>query len=180
MTGHDDGSSPLLWLHRASTASIKRNTGMQDENSLLLTDSYTNDDDVSSHSHYSSVSYFRRLWESYYSLLEKRPLLVKSLTAFFILGGADLTAQGLEHWRQTSTHDTGVDWPRSARFGAFGLFGASFSHYYFYYLDSGMCLLRSTQNFVCLVFGFSNTYLSCLFRDAPARCIPFLSLRTNP
>lgn len=74
-------------------------------------------------------------WENYYSLLEQKPLLVKSVTAFFILGMADMCAQGIEHLRGTSSFHGAVDWPRAARFGAFGLFGAPFSHYYFFYLD---------------------------------------------
>lgn len=73
-------------------------------------------------------------WESYNETLEKRPLLVKSITAFFILGLGDMCAQGMEHATGVAA-STGVDWPRAARFGLFGLLGAPWSHYYFYYLD---------------------------------------------
>jgi peroxisomal membrane protein 2 len=73
-------------------------------------------------------------WDSYVSIVERRPLVTKSITATIILGGADLCAQGLEHARGISD-TTGIDWPRAARFAAFGLFGAPWSHYYFYWLD---------------------------------------------
>jgi hypothetical protein len=75
------------------------------------------------------------VWNHYYGHLEKRPLFVKSVTAFFIMGCADLCAQGIDHLRGTSG---AVDWPRAARFGAFGLLGAPWTHYYFYYLDKGL------------------------------------------
>ncbi|EEC50982.1 predicted protein [Phaeodactylum tricornutum CCAP 1055/1] len=73
-------------------------------------------------------------WDSYYFILEKHPLLVKSITAFFILGGGDLCGQGLEHWRGTA-QVFGIDWVRAGRFAIFGLIGAPWSHYYFHYLD---------------------------------------------
>lgn len=73
-------------------------------------------------------------WDSYVQHLEKRPLLVKSITATLILGSADLCGQGVEHIRGTSVVP-GVDWLRAARFGAFGLFGTPWSHYYYHWLD---------------------------------------------
>jgi peroxisomal membrane protein 2 len=73
-------------------------------------------------------------WDSYYFILEKHPLLVKSITAFFILGGGDLCGQGLEHWRGTA-QVLGIDWVRAGRFAIFGLIGAPWSHFYFHYLD---------------------------------------------
>jgi peroxisomal membrane protein 2 len=80
---------------------------------------------------------FSSWWERYVTLVEKHPLLVKSITATIILGGADLCGQGLEHLRSTNTATdiAGVDWFRAARFAAFGLFGAPWSHYYFHWLD---------------------------------------------
>jgi len=73
-------------------------------------------------------------WDNYVQHLEKRPLLVKSITATFILGGADLCGQAVEHFRGSSVVP-GVDWPRAARFAAFGLFGTPWSHYYYHWLD---------------------------------------------
>lgn len=81
-------------------------------------------------------------WDSYVGIVERRPLLTKSITATIILGGADLCAQGLEHARGVSS-TVGVDWPRAARFACFGLFGAPWSHYYFHWLDT--CIPPSTQ-----------------------------------
>lgn len=74
-------------------------------------------------------------WENYVTIVEKKPLLVKSVTATLIMGGADLCAQGIEHLRGTSVFVGGVEWLRIARFACFGLFGAPWSHYYFYWLD---------------------------------------------
>lgn len=73
-------------------------------------------------------------WDSYMNILEKRPLLVKSVTAFFILGGGDLSGQAVEHLRGTAAY-SGVDWPRAARFATFGVLGTPWAHYYFHYLD---------------------------------------------
>jgi peroxisomal membrane protein 2 len=84
------------------------------------------------------------VFKAYTDLLERHPLAVKSITAFFILGGGDLCGQGIEHMRGMSDY-TGVDWPRVARFGAFGLFGAPWSHFYFHYLD--MCLPPTPKPF---------------------------------
>ena len=79
-------------------------------------------------------------WSRYNVLVEQHPLLVKSITAFFILGSGDLCGQGIEHIRANMmaiavSTSAGVDWPRAARFAAFGFFGAPWSHYYFAYLD---------------------------------------------
>lgn len=81
-------------------------------------------------------------WDSYVSAVESHPLLTKSLTAVFIFSAADGFAQGLEHVRGVSTVE-GFDWSRMARFAAFGLFGAPWSHYYFHWLDH--CLPPSPQ-----------------------------------
>lgn len=105
-------------------------------------------------------------WEGYYSLLENNPLLVKSVTAFFILGLADICAQEIEHLRGTSSLHGAVDWPRTARFGAFGLFGAPFSHYYFFYLDH---YLKPTTE------PFTKTTLLKVFIDQVGSCCLDLS-----
>jgi len=73
-------------------------------------------------------------WDIYYSALEKWPLLVKSATAFFILGGGDLCAQAVEHLCGKS--GSGIDWLRTLRFGIVGLLGAPWSHFYFHFLDT--------------------------------------------
>jgi len=81
-------------------------------------------------------------WDDYVSAVERRPLLTKSLTAVIIFSIADASAQGLEHGRGVSTVD-GFDWLRCARFAAFGLFGAPWSHFYFMWLDK--CLPPSAN-----------------------------------
>lgn len=73
-------------------------------------------------------------WEKYVDLVEKRPLITKSVTATLIFALADLMAQGIEHLRGDA-EDESTDWLRTARFAAFGLFGAPWSHYYFMWLD---------------------------------------------
>lgn len=82
----------------------------------------------------NGLTHKRSLWTRYCELLEHDPVLVKSLTAFVIVGSGDLGAQGMENLRGTN-HTVGLDWLRVARFGAIGLFGAPWSHYYFSYLD---------------------------------------------
>lgn len=79
-------------------------------------------------------NHFKKLWINYVVIVERHPLVTKSITATIILGGADLVAQGLEHARGVSS-TVGIDWPRAARFACFGLFGAPWSHYYFHVLD---------------------------------------------
>jgi hypothetical protein len=102
------------------------------------------DDDAPSPSGRLRRSFSRSVshhWTNYMSFLEEKPLLTKGITATIILGGADLIAQGLQRVRNNSTstnhqhHHGGVDWLRAARFAAFGLFGAPWSHYYFQWLD---------------------------------------------
>ena len=79
-----------------------------------------------------------RLWEAYYAALTKYPLLVKSLTAFILLGFADVIAQTIERIRNMY-HDDDI-YPlnlyRVARFGFFGLAGAPWTHYYYDWLDT--------------------------------------------
>lgn len=69
---------------------------------------------------------------SYHRLLESRPLITKSVTAFFILGAADLVGQGVQ-----GQHTWGkVDVLRTLRFAIFGLvLQAPWNHYYYLALD---------------------------------------------
>jgi len=90
----------------------------------------------------TAVAEGRSVWERYNVLLERRPLLTKAITAFFILGLGDLAGQAIEHLKGTaaSTDEEGggvlvVDWPRTLRFAAFGLCGAPWAHYYYHFLD---------------------------------------------
>jgi hypothetical protein len=137
----------------ASAASIYDAAVPDEETALLMTDQnkkhhspllYSKADaaDPTLHSNIDSdtepSAYSRCLsqsWTDYNTAIEKHPLLVKSVTGLIILGLGDLSGQGVEHLRGTSTAIS-VDWPRAARFGAFGLFGAPWSHYYFYCLDT--------------------------------------------
>ena len=90
----------------------------------------TMDDEYSSSSTTSSSA-----WAWYANLLERHPLLVKAVTAFFILGLGDAAAQGVEHLRDSSSNMAAFDWIRAIRFGAFGFLGAPWAHYYYYFLD---------------------------------------------
>ena len=79
------------------------------------------------------VKYFSKLWESYAVALEKNPLPVKAVTAFFILGLGDTAAQGVE---ALFGSNSGFDWWRAIRFGTFGFLGAPWAHYYYLFLDT--------------------------------------------
>jgi peroxisomal membrane protein 2 len=91
----------------------------------------------------------RNAFQWYANLLHRHPLVVKAITAFFILGLGDAAAQGVEHWQitatatatadataATTTATTSLDWWRTIRFGSFGLLGAPWAHYYFLFLDT--------------------------------------------
>jgi hypothetical protein len=93
------------------------------------------DSHISSRSRWESST-----WRKYNDLLEKRPILVKSITATIILGSADLFAQlihqlGREEHSESSISKHGIDWLRATRYASIGLIGAPWSHYYFHYLD---------------------------------------------
>jgi len=66
-------------------------------------------------------------WDAYNTALEADPLIVKSLTAFVILGAADLAGQAFEKQqrdeggKEEEAAGDGIDWARSARFAIFGL-----------------------------------------------------------
>jgi len=96
----------------------------------------------------------KSIWSIYAEALDRNPLLVKSITAFFILGLGDLSGQGVEHLRGTS--ESGVDWPRMLRFGCFGLMGAPWSHCFYHWLDS---VLPPTER------PFSKTNIFKVFLD---------------
>lgn len=76
-------------------------------------------------------------WSHYTLHLDQYPVLVKSITAFFLLGLGDAFAQAGQQWVAHSP-STVVGWDclRSLRFGAFGLIGAPWTHYYYHLLDS--------------------------------------------
>lgn len=79
-------------------------------------------------------SCFTRAWEVYYSALEQRPLLVKSITALVLMGVADFSAQMVEHLRGLP-YESWVNIWRVLRFAVFGLLGAPWTHYYYDWLD---------------------------------------------
>lgn len=110
-------------------------------------------------------------WQRYNSALERNPLLVKSITAFFLLGSGDLCGQGLEHMlgrtKAGSVLVLGVDWPRAARFGMFGLLGAPWAHYFYFYLDKFLPptekpFTRTTLLKVCIDQGIQAPVLLAL------------------
>jgi hypothetical protein len=74
-----------------------------------------------------------RVWSVYFEALQRRPLLVKSITAFILMGCSDLLAQGVEHLRGIRSP---LDWVRVSRFAAFGLIGSPWTHYYYDWLDT--------------------------------------------
>lgn len=93
------------------------------------------DDDLS-----PPPSFWWTLWKAYYNGIQERPLLVKSLTAFVLLGMADIIAQTIEIIREIHHAESGdspysLNWFRVARFGFFGLAGAPWTHYYYAWLD---------------------------------------------
>jgi hypothetical protein len=80
-------------------------------------------------------------WENYVAAVEKYPIRTKCITALIIFVTADAFAQVVEYLLSLHDNDQpnrdriGIDWIRAMRFGALGLFGAPWSHYYFYWLD---------------------------------------------
>lgn len=74
-------------------------------------------------------------WDAYNSALESDPLLVKSVTAGFILGCADFAGQFFE--KSQGKSDDGIDFARAFRFAVFGLvLQAPWNHFYYLLLDS--------------------------------------------
>ena len=81
-------------------------------------------------------------WENYVVAVEKYPIRTKCITAWIIFVAADTFAQVIQHilsfMNDHSIHITtclNIDCIRAMRFGALGLFGAPWSHYYFHWLD---------------------------------------------
>ena len=74
-----------------------------------------------------------RVWALYFEALQRRPLLVKSITAVILMGCSDLLAQGVEHLRGIGGP---LDWMRVSRFTVFGLIGSPWTHYYYDWLDA--------------------------------------------
>eukprot|EP00611_Tribonema_gayanum_P013769 TRINITY_DN2498_c0_g1_i2.p1 TRINITY_DN2498_c0_g1~~TRINITY_DN2498_c0_g1_i2.p1 ORF type:complete len:176 (+),score=20.88 TRINITY_DN2498_c0_g1_i2:38-565(+) len=77
------------------------------------------------------------LWADYQGALEAAPLLTKSITAAVLFSGADLCAQQLERSKAEEPKD--LEFARSARFFALGLFAqAPWNHYFYMYLDKAL------------------------------------------
>lgn len=113
-----------------------------DEESLLLLASLekkcysgvANNDEEKPLSDESQGSFLLRAWSSYFSLLQRWPLTVKSITALILMMLADFFAQSVEFIRGIH-HESFVDVLRMLRFGVFGLLGAPWTHYYYDWLD---------------------------------------------
>lgn len=77
-------------------------------------------------------------WESYNNALEANPLLVKSVTACFILGSADLAGQAIEA-KLKDEGESDIDIMRTVRFAIFGLvLQAPWNHYFYQILDGAL------------------------------------------
>jgi hypothetical protein len=87
----------------------------------------------------SSSSFDRRRgisWDNYLVAVEKYPIRTKCFTAWIIFVAADAFAQSVEYiLYKNHSMILVIDWIRAMRFGALGLFGAPWSHYYFHWLD---------------------------------------------
>ncbi len=75
-----------------------------------------------------------QVWTAYFAALQERPLVVKSITALFLMALADFLAQVVQHLRGIPD-PAWVDILRIMRFGVFGLLGAPWTHYYYDWLD---------------------------------------------
>lgn len=79
----------------------------------------------------------RRIAHTYDSWLQSRPLLVKSVTAFFILGAADMVGQAVQGVRGQGGGS--LDVLRTTRFAIFGLvLQAPWNHFYYLLLDGAL------------------------------------------
>jgi len=81
-----------------------------------------------------------RGWIEYNLHLDQWPVVVKSVTAFLVLGLGDGSAQAGQHFVGTGGGEHSMHWDylQSLRFGVFGLIGAPWSHYYYHLLDSAL------------------------------------------
>ena len=185
----------LSWLSPRSNSpatSPATDERLTEKTQIILSNSYAKVNDYNSSSHsedtrqqdkvddeYCSSDYEplalesppSSLWKRYNSALDRNPVLVKSITAFFILGSGDLCAQTFEACLGTGGMDDTdiirIDWPRASRFAAFGLFGAPWSHYYFHYLDhflppTDKPFTRTTLVKVCIDQGIQAPILLAL------------------
>lgn len=110
----------------------------QDSSSTAPTDSVSHLSLAEEEGDEWSSSICSSLWHKYYAALQTRPLLVKSITAFVLLGSADVFAQSIEIIRDLHKDDGSdciINWYRVSRFGFFGLAGAPWTHYYYAWLD---------------------------------------------
>ncbi|KAL3935279.1 MAG: hypothetical protein SGBAC_009168, partial [Bacillariaceae sp.] len=126
-----------------SQDSLLSSTAATDTASASSIDDDDDDDDKDEEEEPNNDSRCTRLWEAYYAALLKHPLLVKSLTAFVLLGFADVIAQCFERIRDKEAAVLALNLYRVARFGFFGLAGAPWTHYYYGWLDT---VLPPTQN----------------------------------
>ena len=142
---------------------------------------YQDNNDFGNLNQLQQRSCLSRSWTAYANKLERRPLLVKSLTAFVLLGLADACAQACQHflvpdaagassdaatddqYSVGKSHLDHWDWVRSLRFGVFGLVGAPWSHYYFDWLDA---LLPPTPDRPCSWVTFAKLFID-QFLQAP-------------
>jgi hypothetical protein len=94
----------------------------------------------------SITAYLVYIWISYTSVLQKRPLIVKCITASIILGLGDLVGQATEN--ANAVIPRAIDWTRAFRFAFFGLvFQAPFCHCYFSILDKALPPTSSPLSF---------------------------------
>lgn len=141
-----DDESLLLLQHPSTNLKSYSTNGDGSSISLSVRSSI---DDVDRTVTLSPPSTQSRIWNAYYEGLIRRPLLVKSVTAFLLMVLADLSAQGVEYLRgihhvegreggdgPTTTAPPIPDWLRCLRFGVFGLIGAPWTHFYYFWLDT--------------------------------------------
>lgn len=110
-----------------------------------------------------SSSFLSYVWSRYFDAMLQRPILVKGITAFVLLGFADLIAQGVEHIgaatllpSEEAQNVVLVDWIRAARFAVFGFLGAPWAHYYYDWLDT--VLPPTPQPWTMTTAGKKNWY----------------------
>lgn len=133
---HFDIDDEALLLLR-STANPRCYSSLDESSVSLLENGGSDETETAS----SSSSPLLRIWSSYYNALTLRPVLVKSGTALILMILADMSAQAVEHLRKAhhgedAVDGPSIDWLRALRFGVFGLIGAPWTHYYYYWLDA--------------------------------------------
>eukprot|EP00980_Cylindrotheca_fusiformis_P030677 scaffold25210_cov132-Cylindrotheca_fusiformis.AAC.3 len=83
-------------------------TGIESESASSLVEDDDDDEEV------VDLSWGWRLWQAYYMALTEHPLIVKSLTAFVLLGLADIIAQTIEIVREIHHDPYSLNWFRVA------------------------------------------------------------------